>query len=306
MRYVRPMTVPLMGRSYSLTSGRYSASITEVGATLRSLTLDGHDVILPFDADAFPVSCQGQELLPWPNRIRDGHYVFEGVDQQVPITEIDRNTALHGLTLWLAWTVVSLDEDRLVQRVVLHGQPGWPGVLECEITHSLDSQGLTVGVRARNVGAGPVPFGYGAHPYLLVPGASGPIDAWTLAAPVDRYVSVDERLLPTGVEDVSGTANDLRTGVPLGDREFDTAFRFTEAPTKRWEARLSCGSHSTTMWIDPPLSWLQVFTPPARHAVAVEPMTCGPDAFNEGPTHDSMMVLAPGDEISLTWGLTAD
>lgn len=294
-----------MGTSIHLTGGRYQADVTEVGATLRSLTLDDQPVVLPFDADAVPNNCQGQELLPWPNRIRDGRYAFGGGVHQVPVNEVDRNTALHGLTAWLPWTTVAQEPDRLTQRVVLHAQQGWDGVLECEITHALDDEGLTITVHAADVGPTPVPFGYGAHPYLTVPHARTPINEWTLRAGCDRYVAVDDRLLPTHLADVAGTAADLREGAPLGERVLDTAYRFTTPPTERWSAVLGADGHSTTLWIEPPLTWLQVFTPPDRASVAVEPMTCGPDAFNEGPTHDSLMVLAPGDEVTLTWGIRA-
>ena len=40
----------------------------------------------------------------------------------------------------------------------------------------------------------------------------------------------------------------------------------------------------------------------SRTGVALEPMTCGPDAFNEGPTHDGLIVLEPGASSRSEWG----
>lgn len=300
MSIEHPTADPVLptGTQYEISHGGYHAIVTEQGATLRSLTHDGRDVVLPFDADLVPPSSQGQHLLPWPNRIRDGHYVFDGVDQQLAINEPDRGTAIHGLSRWLPWTVVNHAHDHLTQRVVITAQPGWPGTVEATITHALADDGLTVTVTALNIGSTPVPFGYAAHPYLV---CSGPIDQWQVRSPFTSFVQTDDRLLPVAVHPVSGDT-DLRDAV-IGARVLDTAF--TGAPEGRWQVELSHGEDRCLLWGDEHCRWLQVYTPVDRASLAVEPMTCGPDAFNEGPTHDSMMRLEPGEDVCLRWGLSA-
>ena len=59
------------------------------------------------------------------------------------------------------------------------------------------------------------------------------------------------------------------------------------------------------MWGEATTQWVQVFTAPHRDSVAVEPMTCGPDAFNEGPTYRDRIMLRPGESAHATWGIRA-
>ena len=67
-------------------------------------------------------------------------------------------------------------------------------------------------------------------------------------------------------------------------------------------------SDRVDLWAGQGYGWLQVFTgdPLApdrrRKAVAVEPMTCPPNAFVTG---DDLLVLQPGDTVTHTWGIQA-
>lgn len=285
------------GEQYELSAGPWRAIVTEQGATLRSLTRDGTDVVKPFPADSLPASSQGQQLLPWPNRIRDGHYVFDGVDQQLPISEVDRNNAIHGLAGWVPWSLLEHTADSLTQSVRIMARPGWPGTLEAVLTHRLTDEGLDVEVTARNVGTSPLPFGYAAHPYLVL---DAPIDEWTVNAPFTGWLEVDDRLLPVAMHPMDDE-HTLSADRPLGARRLDTAF--TVRGQDRWEITVSHGDRSHTLWGDAALGWAQIYTPGARDALAVEPMTCGPDAFNEGPTHDGVIRLEPGEDVTVHWGI---
>src|SRR4029450_5469632 len=156
------------GEQYEIISGLYRAVVTEVGATLRSLSVEGRDVVRGFGLDEMSTAGRGQNLIPWPNRIRDGRYTFNGVTQQLALTEPARPNASHGPARYAPWVLVEKQTDTVTNRVRIHPQPGWPGTLEAMITHRLGEDGLTVTVEATNIGAGEVPFGYGAHPYLTV------------------------------------------------------------------------------------------------------------------------------------------
>ena len=103
--------------------------------------------------------------------------------------------------------------------------------------------------------------------------------------PAGRYLEVDDRLLPRRSEPVDGTDDDLRTGAPLGCAQS----RHRVAPLARdadgrWRVRLELGDRWAELWADESFGWLQVFTGADRRdrSIAVEPMTCGPDAFNPG------------------------
>lgn len=107
------MNILPTGQQYRIESGAYVAVVTEVGAMLRSLTRDGVEVLWTFDEDEAPRVSMARQLVPWPNRIRDGRYTFDGVEYQLPISEPGRNTALHGLGEGVAWRLVSHTADEV-------------------------------------------------------------------------------------------------------------------------------------------------------------------------------------------------
>ena len=293
------------GEQYEITSGNNRAVITEVGATLRHFSVDGRDVVHGFEVTNTVKGGRGQNLIPWPNRIRDGRYTFNGTTQQLALTEPARHNASHGLARYVPWVLVEHQADTVVNRVRIHPQPGWPGTLEATITHSVGDHGLTVTVEATNIGGNELPFGYGAHPYLTVGESS--VDEVALTVPADSYLEVDDRLLPAQVAPVDGTAYDLRRGSVLGATNLDTAMTdLARDPDGRWRIRLTRGDRYAELWGDENFAWTQVFTggPNRDGGVAVEPMTCGPDAFNEGPTHNDMRVLAAGQAFIGQWGIS--
>lgn len=294
------MTKQPTGEQYRIASDRYAVEVSEVGATLRSLEVDGQEWLWTYAADAIPVASQGKQLLPWPNRVADGRYRFAGQVLQLDITEVPRHTALHGLNAGRAWELVSHTDDTVVQRHTFYPEAGWTGILTAEITHSVSADGLRVQVSVVNDGATELPYGYGVHPYFEF----GSIDDVVLSLPFESELIVDpERLLPLAVEAVTGE-HDFRSPRALGEAEFDTAF--TAPSSAAWAVDLRGDGRTVQVWADETLPWIQIYTTrPERHAIAVEPMTCGPDAYNEGPTQDSLIVLAPGQRSESVWGVRA-
>lgn len=299
------MSILPTGEQYEIVSGGHRAVVTEVGATLRSYSVDGVDVVRGFGEHESPQGGQGQNLLPWPNRIRDGKYTFAGKAQQLGLSEPARHNASHGLVRYLPWVLTDQRSDSVTNRVRVFPQPGWPGWLEATVTHAVSDAGLTVTVSATNPGDRDVPFGYAAHPYLTV--GEETVDDVEVRVPAGSYLEVDpERMLPIRVSPVDGTALDLREGPALDSRNLDNAMTdLTRDADGRWRVILSRAGRTAELWGDETMNWVQIFTggPYRDRSVAVEPMTCGPDAFNEGPTHDDLIVLAPGDTYTGRWGV---
>jgi aldose 1-epimerase len=292
------------GEQYEIISGTQRAVVTEVGATLRSFSVDGRDVVRGFDVAEPSSAGRGQNLIPWPNRIRDGRYVFNGVSQQLALSEPDRHNAIHGLVTYVPWVLIDKQADAVTNRVRIYPQHGWPGTLEATITHRVGAQGLTVRVEATNIGTEDLPFGYGAHPYLTV--GESTVDDVALTVPAASYLEVDDRLLPVRISSVAGTAYDLRGGPVLGSVNLDTALTDLDRGSDgRWRVVLVLGERSVELWGDETMHWMQVFTggPSRQSSIAVEPMTCGPDAFNPGPTHHELRVLGAGETFVGEWGI---
>jgi aldose 1-epimerase len=159
---------PPSGTQYEIAYETQRATVVEVGATLREYEIGGLPVLDGFSVHERIEGGRGQPLLPWPNRILDGQYKFDGVNQQLPIDEVGRHNASHGLTRWQNWSVLEHAPSQVRLGLTLYPRPGYPFILALEIDYSLDANGLKVQTTARNAGDRPLPFGAGQHPYLSV------------------------------------------------------------------------------------------------------------------------------------------
>lgn len=294
------------GQQWTIAHGGFEATVVEVGGGLRLLTHDGVDLVAGYGVDEPCRSGRGQQLMPWPNRIRDGRYCWgDDKPQQLPITEVPFTNASHGLVRWALWELVEHTDSLVTVGYRLHPQPGWPHHLDLRTTYLLDDSGLVVTVAARNVGAAEAPFGYGAHPYLAI--GDTPLSDVTLTVPAGQRVEVDERSLPVATLPVDGTDYDFREVRAVGTTDLDTAYtEIVGDADGMWRVTVSAADRSVTLWAEPAFTWLQVFTDVARlhkgiAGIAVEPMTCPADAFN---SRTSLVTLAPEDEWTGTWGIS--
>ncbi len=304
------MTIPLTGTQYEIEAGDYRATVTELGACLREFTLSGTPLVTGFDADMLPPHGAGQLLTPWPNRVDGGRYTFGGSEYHLALSEPALGNAIHGLTRWQPWTRVEHDADEVTMRSAPLGAQGYPFAVQVDVIYRLDAEsGLHVMVTATNKGSRPAPWGTGTHPYLAV--ATPLIDDCELTLPANRWLPVDDRLIPSGPpRDVTGTDFDFRTARKIGSTQLDHAFTGLrrEADGLAW-VRISGGGLSTAMWMDATQGWLQVFTSDPlegklhRAAVAVEPMTCPPNAFVTG---EGLITLRPKESATSRWGIRAE
>ena len=291
------------GHEYTLESHGYRAVITQAGATLRELQFEGRDLIVGFPEGAMASAGRGQHLIPWPNRIRDGKYEYSDRSHQLPLSEPARANASHGLTRWACWHATEHTAHTVVMGYQLMAQPGYPWAISLQIRYSVGASGLSVVVEATNLSDSPAPYAYGAHPYLTT--GSETIDDDTLLVSTSAFVEVDpDRLLPTRTTAVAGTALDFAAGKALRGIALDTAFA-TQGPLDL--TLTNSAGHGVKLWGDQAIKWVQFYTADdnpamARHALAAEPMTSPPDAFN---SKVDLIHLAPGSAHTLAWGITA-
>lgn len=290
------------GQQIPLEYGAYRAVVTELGASLRELSWRGRPLVLGFGPNELPFAYQGTVLAPWPNRIADGRYIFQGELLQLALTEPDRRNALHGLVIFSPWTIEPVDPAavRLTHRLWPH--PGYPFLLDLEVTYRLGPAGLTYSLTATNAGDAPAPYGGSFHPYLIA--GAGDVDDWTVRSPAASYLTVDpKRLLPREVVPCAD-GFDYRQATSLSGIEVDHAFTgitFDESGSAELTLTDAAGEGVRMRW-DDRCRWLQLCIPgphrPRLHrkALAVEPMSCPPDAFNSGT---DLVVLRPGDAHSI-------
>lgn len=302
------LPLPATGAQFEIaavpgTGREVRAVVTEVGAALRSLVCAGRRCVETFGEDQRPPRGSGTVLVPWPNRTAGGRWTWRGQPQQLALSEPVAGNAIHGLLRHTFYRCTEHGADAVTLRAVIAPQPGWPVPLDTAVRYAVAADGLTVTHTVRNVGADPVPFGVGAHPYLRAGDAATDDCVLTLAA---STVLPLERGLPAGPARPVDGGLDLRSGRPVRGLDLDHAFGGC-APADGdtlVRHRLSGPDGGVELWADPDFGWVQVFTPadhPGRgRALAVEPMTCPPDALNSGT---GLRTLEPGQSWSGRWGL---
>ncbi len=297
------------GQQWVIGHGRQQLVVTEVGATVRSYTVGGHDVVEGFGPDEWSHNGRGQVLAPWPNRLGDGRYEFSGRRAQAALDEPAHGNAIHGLVRWMPWRLEAQAQNVVSVCCPLFPTPAYPFRLDLRVEYRLGRHGLTVTTTAANPGDAALPFGIGFHPYLTV--GPGRVDAAVLTLPAHSRLVLDDRGLPTGeVRSVEGTEYDFRSGRAVGPARLDTAFTdlVRDEGGLAWASLADPGSgRSVSVWADDRFTTLMGYTGDTladperrRTSLAIEPMTCPPDAFRSGR---QLIVLEPGQEWQGSWGI---
>ena len=302
------MTLPT-GEQFALetstSSGDLSATITAVAAGIRTLSINGIDLVPPFAEDQTPPSGAGIVLVPWPNRIRDGRWNHDGVEHQLAITEPAKNNAIHGLLRHTEYRPIAHERDSVTLSATVYPQAGYPYLLGTAVHYELVSDGLKVTHYFENLGAEAAPVAIGTHPFLKIGG--GPTADLELRLDAASHIEVDERLLPTGEVPVDGTEWDFREGRRVGDVSLDDAFGEIASEDGQVLHTLTAPDGRTvSIWADSAFEYVQVYTTttfPGEDgdvAIAIEPMTAPAEAFNSGR---GLRWLDPGEEWQISWGI---
>lgn len=285
-----------------LQSGDYTAIIRKHGAGLNSLTFRNRNLVEPFLLGQ-PARYRGDLLAPWPNRIRDGKYLVEGKTYEVPINETNRQTSLHGLINNLNWDITIKSRNRVELGVELLESISFPTSLIFRAIYALSDKGLTIEIHANNSGTKRAPYGVSIHPYLIA-FPSEKVDQWKLAMNSDQVLAVDQkRLLPLQLCEVSELNYDFRQGAKIGNRFIDHAFKVDESKP-RLISLFSQNGNGVEMTFDSSARWIQIHTADrngdsdSRSCLAVEPMSCPPDAFN---SKIDLIWLEPNQSTSSSW-----
>jgi aldose 1-epimerase len=294
------------GAQHRITHGDQVAVVTEVGATLRQYDVGGRRLVDGFAPDTMADGGRGQVLVPWPNRVRDGRWTWEGEDLQLSISEVGGGNAIHGLVRWVGWSTEEHSTDAVTLSATVWPSPGYPFRLGLTATYRLDDDGLSVRLVARNQGDRPAPYGVGQHPYLTA--GTDLADDTVLTVPGNVRLLTDDRGTPVGREGVDGSPYDFREGRQVGDLRLDTAYTdLMPDDDGRVRVRLeNPAGGGVGLWAGPTTRWLQVFTGDTlaadrrRRSFAVEPMSCPPGALASG---EDLVVLAINEEHVLEWGI---
>jgi aldose 1-epimerase len=295
------------GTQWTIEADGHQAVLAEIGGVLRTYRAGDREVVDGFGPDEISPASAGQILAPWPNRIRDGHYTFQGTSHQLAITEPARSVAIHGLTNWARWHAAEESPGAVTLEFDLPPQIGYPWSLLLRTRWSVSADGLRCEQHVTNTSDADAPWGYSVHPYLQLTGVA--VDDILLQVPGHTRVLADQRLLPIGAVKVSGSEYDFTEPRRVGDLVLDTTFGdIDHGPDGGSAVTIAApdGSAKIEVWADENFKWWQVFSGDTLHgerfrrSLAIEPMTCPPDAFRSGR---DLIVLSPGQTWSAAWGV---
>jgi aldose 1-epimerase len=299
------------GQLFEIKSGDRQAIVTEQGATLHRVIWAGTDLLNFASDDGHAVhGGYGQLLAPWPGRIRNAVYEFDGERFELAVNDRKGGSAIHGWVRWFTWQLHEHTADKLTLRCRVFALPGYPFPLDFEQSYGWQSYGLEIVTTVTNLGARTAPFGWGVHPYFMA-GSPG-IDECSLHVPAGKYFGSNDDLSPVlPAVPVGGTEFDFREPRTIGTSRLDVTLtdlaRDDEGRTVV-NLRAHDGSISVTCKYDDPINFVQLFTGDTlsehqREGVAIEPYTCAPDAFNNGL---GLIRLAPGASVRVRWTISAD
>ncbi len=300
------MTIAPSGQQYEIRHGEQRATIVEVGGGLRSYDRGDRAVLQPYPETAMRDAAHGAPLIPWPNRLADGKYPFDGRDYQVALTEPEKHNAIHGFLLWRRWQAVEQHEDRVRMAARLYPLEGYPFTLDLEVEYALTAGGLAVTTTATNLGDTSCPYGCGQHPYLS-PGPAAVDDCVLQLAAGTRIVTDSERQLPIGREPVDGTPYDFRSPRRIGELHIDHAFTdlARDGDGLAWVRLQRPDGATAQLWVDRSYPLIELYTADEltperrRRGLGTEPMSCPPNAFRTG---QQVHRLEPGRSHTARWG----
>ncbi|WP_084079531.1 hypothetical protein [Demequina sp. NBRC 110057] len=301
----------------TLAAHGYKAVVSSLGAMLAAASFLGDPLITAAEPGAAaPGDYRGAMLAPWPGRLADGGFTWRGRRYDVGIDEPERRTALHGRVADRRWRWRLASPVAVTLGTVLGADAGYPWRVDLAVTVAVTERGVVHTVTATNLDDEAAPLGWGVHPYLVAGAGTGTMpgpgaaDGWALAVPAATVAAATpERLLPGGIGHV-GPGLDLRGGRPLAGLALNHTYGDLERDASG-NARVALDGPAGTaveMEIDAGYRWLQVYTADEaagadrRASVAVEPMTCPPDALNSGI---GLIVLEPGATASAAFTLRA-
>ncbi len=291
-------------------SQEYLAILPERGGVLQELVLANkdrlHSIIDGVHADELPGNMwyKSSLLFPFPGRIKDGTYEFEGKTYQLPINEFMRNSALHGLVADKIFQVTQADHNRNMASLKLGytydgSLAGYPFPYELHITYVLlHNHVFRLDARVRNTGNTNMPMGFGWHPYFRT---GSVVDLLQIDLPSKKYYELDGFVVPTGVikQTTRFTPSQFaQGGNQIGSMQFDHGFtggRYKAMASTLLNDPAQNVTIKVTQWRNEGFNYTQIFTPSHRNSIAIEPQTCMANVFNNGI---GLKVLAPGQQWS--------
>lgn len=287
--------------------GNQLSIVPEFGACVTMLRLQGKPLLDCYQtAEEMRINrwMKNVFIFPFPNRLKDGIYTWQGHDYVFPINDTVTGTALHGFPAEQQ-PMQLIDVETAAHQAAMTcvfdydgHQPAYPFPFSLTVRFELDDAGhFSIESSILNQHHEAIPFGLGWHPYYKL---SGMVDDMSLQLPPCEMIGIDAQMIPTGKRYPYPTFGQKRL---IGSEVLDNGFYVTQHGVEKIEVEISGKEGNLLLWQqagENGFSYLQIFTPPHRSSLAVEPMSCNINAFRNG---EGLWSLAPGVEKKIALGL---
>lgn len=289
----------------TLTKNSFSL-VPEFGACVLDIVFQGNSVIDGYQTPTeLRLNKWGKNcvLFPFPNRLKDGIYQWGDDIYRFPINDSHTGNALHGFGMNKNMTIKKVKTTKEKAEITcvytdLGEHEYYPFLFTFEITFSINNQqAFQVAIAAENNGTQAMPIGWGWHPYFKL---SEKVDTVQLQVPACEWIGIDGQMIPTGKR---YDYDEFIAMKAIKSTVLDNGFAISsEGQGARFEVVLKTDKHQLNYWQstgENQYNFIQLFTPSYRGSIAIEPMTCNIDAFNN---KEGLIVLEPGKRVENSFG----
>lgn len=269
----------LGGKTLNIIAGDYCATITTMGGAIAALRYKDKNITRPFDPESVPVAYQGKIMAPWANRVHHGSYNFQAKQYQLPINDLKYKSAINGIVAWQDWDIIDMRVNKVELSTYISPIYGYPFLVKLDATYEvIDGMGLKVDIKAVNLGREDAPYGIGVHPFITCDSLD--LNKCALTLPFSQVFSRNEEGQPLDNVPVESLGLDFRQPRLLTqDLVLNHCF-ITEDENR--VSTVTLEGKRLKVYVKASCPFVQVYISPLLefNSIAIEPMTCAPDSFN--------------------------
>lgn len=289
----------------NLANREYCNIVPHYGGAINEIVLNGNGKLYSVHKSAKSLDefqqvikpiYSGAFLAPFPNRIKHGKYTFMGTEYQTQINDNGYNNALHGYLYNAPFSIINKDEEKGSIKLAhsFQGTEGYPFNLSFENTYILEERKLKICSSVKNESDQEVPFGMGWHPYISL---NTTVDSLLLKIAGDRIFEQDNSHIPTGNIIKKKTFRDYTL---ISDQFMNDCYIMDGNRTYIYDPKNKLEIIVEQQVGQKAFNYCMVYTPPSRDCIAIEPMTCAPDAFNN---NHGIIMLSKNKSISIKFSI---
>ncbi len=259
---------------FHITNEKVSCKIYQnLGASIQEFSKNGISIIKGFDkVDDYKMQHTSSILCPFPGRVEHGKYDYDNNTYQLETNENNRNNAIHGKVAHEFFECIHSENSENKAVLTFSYTPkkldkGYPFAYRVQAKYIITNENLLLDISIENLDETNIPFGLGWHPYFVCP---------DMQSSILQFNSTKEILCDTEMIPIDEKAVIISSPFKIEDLHFDTCFTLNDK-----KVSLQTDTYSIDMVVlNSENQFIQIFTPHSRDCIALEPMTCAPDAFN--------------------------